>query len=465
MGPDKLQQILRKIPSVDQVVSDPRLEPILQKFGHDQVVETARQIVSRVREEIRSAKNPSEDQAGKAAIVQRLIDRLEESSRYQMGRAVNATGIVLHTGLGRAVLAPAVIDAIHQELRGYSILEVDRSSGERSIREEHVARALCKLTGAEAATVVNNNAAGTLLALAALCAGREAIVSRSQLVEIGGSFRIPDVMSQSGCALVEVGTTNKTYVSDYEKAVTPNTGLLLHVHTSNYRIIGFTQQVEIEELVAFGHKRNLPVMDDLGSGSLVDLAPWGILDEPAVQRSVKAGADVVTFSGDKLLGGPQSGLIVGNKKTVAQIRKHPLFRALRPGKFTLLALEATLRLYLNPDTMYQTIPTLRMLTLSKEELESRALKLAAKLQPIDGITLEILDDTSEAGGGSMPAHPLPTKVVALRHRDHSLQDLAQKLRDHQPPIFSRVQRDRVLLDVRTLLDGDSEAIAAALSSF
>jgi L-seryl-tRNA(Ser) seleniumtransferase len=464
MAADKLQQILRKIPSVDQITSDSRLKPLIEKFGHDHVVETARQVLAQVREQIRGSKSPSEEPAQKDSIVQRLIGRLEESTRYQMGRAVNATGIVLHTGLGRAVIASSVMDAINQELRGYSILEVNRSTGERSIREEHVAKLLCKLTGAEAATVVNNNAGGTMLALAALCSGREAIVSRSQLVEIGGSFRIPDVMSQSGCKLVEVGTTNKTYLADYEKAMTPNTGLLMHVHTSNYRIIGFTQQVEIEELVAFGHKRNLPVMDDLGSGSLVDLAPYGILDEPAVQRSVRSGADVITFSGDKLLGGPQSGLIVGNKKTIGLIRKHPLFRALRPGKFTLLALEATLRLYQNPDTMYQQVPTLHMLTLSKEELESRALKLAARLKPIDGLSLEILDDTSEAGGGSMPAHPLPTKVVALKHRAWTLQELAQKLRDYHPPIFTRVQRDRVLLDVRTLLEGDAEIIAAALSA-
>jgi L-seryl-tRNA(Ser) seleniumtransferase len=462
MAVDKHQQILRKLPSIDQLTSDPRLKEPIEQFGRDLVVETARQILAHLREKIRGSKNPVE--SSKDEIVGAIVHRLSESSRYQMGRAVNATGIVLHTGLGRAVLPSAAIDAIHQELRSYSILEVDRSSGERNIRETHVAQLLCKLTGAEAATVVNNNAGGTMLALAALCAGRETIVSRSQLVEIGGSFRIPDVMAQSGCRLVEVGTTNKTHLSDYEKALTSNTGLLMHVHTSNYRIIGFTQQVEIEELVPFGRKHHLPVMDDLGSGCLIDLAPWGIVDEPAVQRSVKAGADVITFSGDKLLGGPQAGLIVGNQKTVSLIRKHPLFRALRPGKFTLLALEATLRLYLNPDKVLEAVPTLRMLTLSKEELEARALTLAAQLKPLPGLQVEILDDTSEAGGGSMPAHPLPTKVVALRHSDLSLKELAQKLRDHQPPIFARVQRDRVLLDVRTLLEGDAETIAAALTT-
>ncbi len=464
MAADKQSSLLRKIPSVDQITSDARLKALMDQFGRDLVVETARSVLSDLRERIRGSKSVPEEEAQKDAILQAVVHRLNDSLRYAMGRAINATGIVLHTGLGRAVLAAPAIQAIHDELGGYSLLEIDRSTGERSVRESHVAQLLCKITGAEAATVVNNNAAGTMLALAALAAGREAVVSRGQLVEIGGSFRIPDVMAQSGCTLVEVGTTNKTHLTDYEKAITPNTGLLMHVHTSNYRIVGFTQEVELDELVALGRKHRLAVMDDMGSGSLVDLSSKGIVGEPTVQRSVRAGTDVVTFSGDKLLGGPQAGLLVGNKKTISQIRKHPLFRAMRPGKFTLLGLEATLRLYLNPDTVFQTVPTLRMLTLPKEELESRALRLAAKLKPNKNLQIEVWDDTSEAGGGSMPAQSLPTKVVALQHLQLSLQELAKKLRDHQPPIFTRVQKERVMLDVRTLLEGDAELIAAALAS-
>jgi L-seryl-tRNA(Ser) seleniumtransferase len=461
MAADKNASLLRGLPRVDQILSDPGLAPYRKEHGRDAVLEAARQVVAELREKIKRSIAPAEA-VRREEVVQSVARRLQAAKPYRMGRAVNATGIVLHTGLGRAVLPPAAVDAVSQELRGYTMLEIDRATGERSIREEPVAALLCKITGAEAATAVNNNAAGTLLSLAALGSGREALVSRSQLVEIGGSFRIPDVMAQSGCRLVEVGTTNKTRLSDYERAVTPDTGLLLHVHTSNYRIVGFTEQVEIEPLVAFGRERGLPVMDDLGSGSLVDLSPWGILDEPTVQRSVRAGADVIAFSGDKLLGGPQAGLILGHKKMIAQIRRHPLFRAFRPGKFTLLALEATLRLYLNPETLFRSVPTLAQLTASRKDLEPRARSLAERLRSIPGLEVEILDDASEAGGGSMPAHPLPTRVVAIRSKTLSLEALARKLRDHQPPIFSRVQKERVLLDVRTLMPGDEEAIAAAL---
>jgi len=460
---DRIQESLRKLPSVDQILLDSALSLPVRKWGREHVVRHARAVLESLREEIRGSRNVSAGALERGAILKTLLERLEADERPGLRRVVNATGIVLHTGLGRAVLAPEALIAVQRELEGYAALEVDRSTGERSIREVHVARLICEVTGSEAATVVNNNAGATMLALASMAGGKEVIVSRGHLIEIGGSFRMPDVMAQSGCRLVEVGTTNKTYLRDFESAIGPATGLLMHVHTSNYRIIGFATEVTIEELVSLGRSRKLPVMDDIGSGAMVDLKPWGIHDEPTVQGSLRAGADVVTFSGDKLLGGPQAGILVGTRKAIDSIRKHPLFRALRPGKFSLVALEATLRLYRNPDTVMERIPTLRMLTMGSDALESKALDLAKRLQRLPGIRVEVLDDESEAGGGSMPAVRLPTKVVAVRSDRASLQELAQALRDGEPCIMSRVQRERVLFDVRTLLEGEIELVESAMA--
>jgi L-seryl-tRNA(Ser) seleniumtransferase len=370
--------------------------------------------------------------------------------------------VILHTGLGRAVLPKAALDAIASEQKGYSLLEVERDSGERSQREVHVVELVRRITGAESATVVNNNAGATLLALAAMAKDREVITSRGQLVEIGGSFRIPDVMKQSGASLVEVGTTNKTYLADYETAITERTALLMRVHTSNYRIVGFTHFPSLAELVDLGRKRGIAVMDDLGSGAFIDLAPYGVTDEPSVQSSVKTGADVITFSGDKLLGGPQAGLLVGKRDVIAKIRKHPLFRALRVDKLKLTALEATLKLYLDHDRLFKELPTLRMISMSLDECEKRALTLAAKLKGLPGLSLEILDDASEFGGGSVPTQQIPTKVVAIRHASMSLETLSSRLRAGSPSIFCRVQRERALLDVRTLQEGEDDEVAASL---
>ncbi|HLG42228.1 MAG TPA: L-seryl-tRNA(Sec) selenium transferase, partial [Planctomycetota bacterium] len=460
---DRIQEALRKIPSVDQILLDPTLALPVRMWGREQVVRHARAVLESLREEIRGSRNVPVEALDRSAIVKSLLERLKSDERPGLRRVINATGIVLHTGLGRAVLAPEALEAVQRELAGYAALEVDRSTGERSIREIHVAKLICEVAEAEAATVVNNNAGATMLALAALAGGKEVIVSRGHLIEIGGSFRMPDVMAQSGCRLVEVGTTNKTYLRDFESAIGADAGLLMHVHTSNYRIIGFATEVTIEELVALGRKRNLPVMDDIGSGAMVDLKPWGIHDEPTVQGSLRAGADVVTFSGDKLLGGPQAGILVGSRKAIDAVRKHPLFRALRPGKFSLVALEATLRLYRNPDTVMERVPTLRMLTVVADSLESKALELAKRLKRLPGFSVEVLDDVSEAGGGSMPAVRLPTKVVAVRSDRAGLQALAQTLRDGDPCIMTRVQRERVLFDVRTLLEGEVEQVESAMA--
>ena len=449
----------RKIPKVDVVLSHPGAQPLIAESGRDNFTTCLDQVFDGLRARIKEGKETDVDVPAILAAVQ---ERLAARRAPRLCRAINATGVILHTGLGRAVLPKAALDAIAAEQKGYSLLEVERGSGERSLRETHVVDLIRDITGAEAATVVNNNAGATLLCLAALAKDREVLTSRGQLVEIGGSFRIPDVMKQSGAALVEVGTTNKTYLSDYESAMTEQTALLLRVHTSNYRIVGFTHVPSLEELVALGRKRSVAVMDDLGSGAFVDLAPFGVTDEPRVQDSVKAGADVITFSGDKLLGGPQAGLIVGRKDTVGRIRKHPLFRALRVDKLTLTALEATLKLYQDRERLFRELPTLRMISMSLDECEKRALTLAARLKGIPGLSLEILGDSSEFGGGSVPTQQIPTKVVALKHGTMSLETLSSRLRAGTPPVFCRVQRERALLDVRTLLEGEDDEISASL---
>ncbi|HXX93008.1 MAG TPA: L-seryl-tRNA(Sec) selenium transferase [Planctomycetota bacterium] len=450
---------LRKIPKVDSILAHPGAQPLIAESGREFVASCLAEVFETLRGRLRAGGDAAVDPV---SILSAVRERLAERSAPRLCRAINATGVILHTGLGRAVLSRAALEAIASEQKGYSLLEVDRETGERSQREIHVARLIGEIAGSEAATVVNNNAGATLLALATLAKGREVITSRGQLVEIGGSFRIPDVMKESGASLVEVGTTNKTYIGDYENAITERTALLLRVHPSNYRILGFTQTPSLEELVALGRKRGIPVMDDLGSGAFIDLGPFGVADEPTVQSSVRSGADVITFSGDKLLGGPQAGLIVGRKDAVGRIRKHPLFRALRVDKLTLTALEATLKLYLDRERLLRELPTLRMISMSLDEAERRALSLAAKLKGLPGLSLEVRDDASEFGGGSVPTQEIPTKVVALRHASLSLEEIASRLRQGRPPVFARVQRERLLLDVRTLQEGEDDEIAASL---
>ncbi len=453
------KDLLRKLPSVDRVLSAPASKELQENSGRELFAQCLRETLEELRGRLRAGEEPAIDEP---AILELVSARVAAKRRPGLCRAINATGIILHTGLGRAVLPKSALEAIVSEQKGYSLLEVERSSGERSIRETHIVGLLQGITGAEAATVVNNNAGATLLALAALARGREVITSRGQLVEIGGSFRIPEVMEQSGAKLVEVGTTNKTYIEDYERNINPDTALLLRVHTSNYRIVGFTHFPSLEELVELGKRRGVPVMDDLGSGAFVDLRPYGIEGEPTVQESIRAGADVVTFSGDKLLGGPQAGFVVGKKESVSKIRRHPLFRALRVDKLKLTAMEATLKLYLDPDRLRAEHPTLRMISMGADEIEKRALDLAAKLQGVSDLAVEIVPDTSEVGGGSVPAQQLPTRVVAVRSASISLDELAARLRAGTPCVFSRVQRERVLFDVRTLQDGEIDELAAAV---
>jgi L-seryl-tRNA(Ser) seleniumtransferase len=370
----------------------------------------------------------------------------------------------MHSGLGRAVLSEAARAALASVSAGYSALAVDAESGKRVSRDRHVEGLLRELTGAEAATVANNNAAATVLILNTLARGKEVVVSRGQLVEIGGSFRMPDVMTTSGAALREVGTTNKTHLRDYEAAVGESTGAILRVHHSNYRIVGFAEEPPIEDLVALGRARGVPVVDDLGSGALVDLSPYGLAPEPMVRTSVQAGADVVCFSGDKLIGGPQCGIIVGKSASIQKIKKNPLARAFRCGKLSIAALEATLRLFLAPEKLSERHPIYRMLALTPDELGRRAKKLATALRKSlpAGVVLAVENGESQVGSGAVPTETLPTKVLAVRSPALSADELARRLRFFTPPIFARIHKDAVLFDFRTVQPAEDAVVERAL---
>ena len=459
------KQMLSSIPSVDELLREKELEKLTLVYPRTIVVEGIREYLKEYRKVIMSLEDENDLNAiDNSYMINGIVEKVHEAMRNNLVNVVNATGVVLHTNLGRAPLSSSLKDTLWDISSKYSNLEMDLASGERGSRYSHVEELICKLTGAHAAMVVNNNAAAVMLVLATMAKGREVVVSRGQLVEIGGSFRVPDVMEQSGAVLVEVGTTNKTHVSDYERAVNENTAALMKVHTSNYRILGFTSEVESEEMVALGRKLGLPVIEDLGSGMLLELTDYGLPYEPTVQQAVKAGMDVVTFSGDKMLGGPQAGIIIGSKEYIDKMKNNPLTRAIRIDKLTLAALEGTLRLYMDKELALKEIPVLRMLTYSDEELDKRARRLYARLKKSLGAvgTISVESDYSEVGGGSMPLHKMPTKAVALKPRGISLMELEEKLRTYKTPIVARINKDRLMLDVRTIMDDEFEVIEGAL---
>ncbi len=399
--------------------------------------------------------------SGMAAEVRAMVAgaraKLEEAELDRLRPVVNATGILLHTGLGRAVLPKAAAEGLGRMDRCCN-LQIDLATGQRGKRNYLSERLVCELTGAEAALIVNNNAAATLLILAALCKGREVVVSRGEMIEIGGSYRLPDCVTASGAVLREVGTTNKTHLRDYEGAITENTGALLRVNPSNYRVIGFSQRVALDELAELAKKRDVLLIDDLGCGALVDLGAYGLPRETRVQDSLAAGAEVVCFSGDKLIGGPQAGIVAGKKKWMDRIRKHPLTRMLRVGKLTDMALEQTLRLFREPEKLPQTHPLYRMLAKKRPELMAEAEALAAAMGA--GVTVE--EGTSEMGGGALPGVEIPTARVAVRSDQWSAQEIARRLRCREVPVIGRIQEDAVVLDVRTLLPGESEIVVEAV---
>jgi len=397
----------------------------------------------------------------------RIMEQVKEAAARAMTPnlrpLINATGVVVHTNLGRSLAPTPVLKNLAQIAGHYSNLEYDLGTGKRGSRYSSVENILCEISGAEAGMVVNNNAAAVLLCLETLARGKEVIVSRGELVEIGGSFRVPDVMAKSGGILKEVGTTNRTHMQDYENALNDNTALMLKVHRSNYSVIGFTAEVSLKELVALGTKRGLPVMEDLGSGTFIDFSKYGLVKEPTVQESVSAGVDVVTFSGDKLLGGPQAGIIVGKKQIVDRIKQNPLARALRIDKLTLAALETTLRLYRDEDQAVRLIPTLRMLTMDSSELVDRATRLADDLHAIGGsrLAINLVDLSSKAGGGALPLLELPSKCLRIRIQGLSANKLEKSMRQNTPPIIGRIEDDAYVIDPRTLLDDDLPIIRTA----
>ncbi len=457
---------LRNIPAIDELLSDHRVKTIEDSVIRHVVVRKLREAVNEVRSRLR-AENANLPRAEIAdAVITKLSQELEQLKKPTLKKVVNATGVVLHTNLGRALLAPSAARYLTEIAEAYVNLEIDLETGERGSRYVHVEDLLINLTGAEAALVVNNNAAAVLLALNTMASGREVIVSRGQLVEIGGSFRIPEVMKASGARLVEVGTTNKTYLRDYEEAITENTALLLSVHPSNYRILGFTSEVPLEHLAQLGKKTGLPIMQDLGSGVLCDLTEWKLPGEPTVRECIERGADIVTFSGDKMLGGPQAGIIVGKKRYVEAMKKNQLTRALRVDKLTIAALEATLIEYLT-GKQFDNIPALRMLTMDENALLARAEHLEKMLVEALGSygkvkSVRVVRTEDRVGGGAYPLHALSGYAVEVTVEEGTLGTTAKKLRTGEPAVLARTRDSSLIFSVRTLLEGDYEIIAGRM---
>lgn len=461
---------LRRIPSVDSLLQ--RTETFWRSAGVPRriLVDCVRAVVAQIRQRLAAETAADVDLE---TLHHTLADQIDQRVRTAAGphyrKVINATGIILHTALGRAVLPARAIRQIQQELSGYSLVQVDVTTGKRSKRDERIEWLLQQLTGAEAATVVNNNAAATVITLSTVAAGREVIVSRGQLVEIGGSFRLPDIMATAGARLVEVGTTNKTHLRDYERAITEQTAAILRVHPSNYKISGFTSEVPLEPLVQLAHSRGLVMIDDVGAGPLIDFSRFGFAPEPTLPESVRTGADLVTSSADKLIGGSQGGIILGRAQLVQAVRKNPLARIVRPGKLTLAALEATLTLFLDESLALREVPTLRMLCRTLAELGEQAERIArevAERAPTGNAA--VVDGCSQMGSGSLPTQELPTRLVSVNPAAVSPDELARRLRQSSPPVFVRVHKGRVLLDPRTLLEGEEsvviEALVAALTA-
>jgi len=467
MSPSLREQLLRKIPSVDEILSRSEIADLLKTHPRAVVVVAIRNGLARLRSEILNKEKLSDLEDGLFSFdhLNPLFQReIELQIQPQLRRVINATGVVIHTNLGRSPLHPSALQHMMDVARTYSNLEYDLDLGERGSRYTHVEGILCRLSGAESAMVVNNNAGAVLLALNTLAEVKEVIVSRGELVEIGGAFRIPDVMKRSGALLREVGTTNRTYISDYQKAIGPQTALLLKVHTSNFRVMGFTSDTSLQELVQLGKQDHLPVMHDLGSGCLVDLTQYGLEKEPTVQEAIKTDVDVVTFSGDKLLGGPQAGIILGKKNFLDQIKINPLTRALRIDKLTLAALESTLLLYLDEERAMEEIPTLQMLKVDLSILKKRGRRLLKRLSETIKKRTEIAlrEDISQVGGGALPLQELPTIVLALKPIDFSVNSLEESLRKVEPPIISRISKDELILDMRTVFDEEIPLLAVGI---
>ena len=454
--------LLRKLPKIDELLLHKDVNADIESYGRTIVVESLREAIDSIRANIL---NDSIEDFQEEDVLDIYKKSMNKKLKPHLRKVINGAGIVIHTNLGRSLLCDEAVEAVHMVSQNYNNLEYDLDKGARGSRYSHIEDLIKKVTGAEGALVVNNNAAAVMLVLNTLCEDKEAIVSRGQLVEIGGSFRVPEVMKFSKAHLVEVGTTNRTHLYDYENNITENTGVLLKVHTSNFKILGFTEEVPLEDLVELGNKRNVPVVEDIGSGVLVDLSKYGFIYEPTVQESVKKGADVVTFSGDKMLGGPQAGVIVGKKEYIEKIKKNQLTRALRVDKMTLAALEATLRCYLDEKEAIKKIPTLNMMLKPKEDLKRDAQRLKRRLQgATKDFTFTLGEDLSMVGGGSMPTETMESYVLKVKSQRFSDKEIENYLRNYETPIIVRVYNGEVIIDLRTLLKGDYDIVVNAFKT-
>ena len=450
----EVASLLRQIPAVDELLNRHALRTLEAQVGRRLVVEATRKVLQSLRGRISSGSLSS---VTVEMLEREIVAETEATAEFSLRPVINASGVILHTNLGRAPLAREAVEHLAEVATRYSNLEYDLGRGERGKRDTHTDRLFTQLLGAERALVVNNNAAAVLLALNSLAEGYEVVVSRGELIEIGGSFRIPEVCAKSGAVLREVGTTNRTRIGDYAAAINERTRVLMRVHPSNFRIVGFTERPALAEFVELAHQHGLIALEDLGSGCLVDISAQGVQDEPPAGDSLKAGVDVVAFSGDKLLGGPQAGVLAGKREPLETIRKNPLFRALRVDKLTIAALEATIALYLRGQT--QAIPTLRMIQLPKDAIVARAERLAARIAACPGFSARLEDGESVIGGGSTPGQSLPTALVSIAHSAHSAQELESLLRRQSPAVVARVEHDRLLLDLRTVFEDQDEELA------
>jgi L-seryl-tRNA(Ser) seleniumtransferase len=463
---EKKQGLLRLIPQVNELV-EATGAPEADGLPRQVLTDAARNVVDGARRAILGGgEAPSAGDLSLESLGRRVAEEASRMMSPSLRKVINATGVILHTNLGRSPLSEAGLEAVRATCEGYCNLEYRLQEGRRGSRQEHLDELLCRLTGAGAAMVVNNNAAAVLLVLAALARGREVVVSRGELVEIGDSFRLPDIMHQSGARLVEVGTTNRTRASDYMNAIGPDTALIMKIHQSNFRIVGYTEDVPLAELALLGKQHFVPVVEDMGSGCLLDLERVGLNGEHTAAASISAGADLVTFSGDKLLGGPQAGIIVGSSEYVESLRMHPLARALRIDKMAIAALEATLLAYLDPENAWKELPALRMMAEPAEVVRARArrLKRAVDAAGVEGLTTGVVADVSRVGGGSLPTAEIPTFCVRLSHARFSADALEEHLRNSETPVLARVKEDALLLDVRTLSDGEVGIVARAVAS-
>ena len=452
--------LYRNIPKVDVLLENPRIVKLIKKYHRDVIVDIIREEINKLRTFIKENDDISLIEEKTNQLVENITKSTEKIYSYNLRKVINGSGTILHTNLGRAIISKKHANYLSEVVTNYSNLEYNLEEGKRGDRHSHFEKLICKITGAEAAMAVNNNAAAVMLVLSSMAKEKEVIVSRGELVEIGGKFRIPDVMKSSNAHLVEVGTTNKTHLEDYSDAITENTGALLKVHTSNFKILGFTESVSVEELSKLSKEKDIPIIEDIGSGVLIDLSKYGLEYEPTVQDSIKAGVDIVSFSGDKLLGGPQAGIIVGKKKYIDKMKKNPLTRAFRIDKFTATVLEMIFHEYLNEENAIKNIPVLSLITKDIKEIEESAKKLYEKLSNLKDVAdIKVEDTLSQIGGGSLPTEKIKSKCISIVPKNISTASLEEQLRLNENPVVARISDDKLIIDMRCILEDEIEILA------